>query len=43
MRAIKQEAEEVAVGSHEIFTRREIVELAFDVLGRPPQVRSLPP
>lgn len=34
---------EVAVGGPDVFTRREVVELAFDVAGRAPRVASVPP
>ena len=30
-------------GGPEVFTMREMVELAFEVLGRPPRIRSVPP
>jgi uncharacterized protein YbjT (DUF2867 family) len=43
VRAVDEEVQEVDVGGPDVFTRREIVELAFAALGRPPQVRSLPP
>lgn len=43
VRAVEEEVQEVDVGGPEVFTRREIVELACAALGRPPQVRSLPP
>jgi uncharacterized protein YbjT (DUF2867 family) len=34
---------EVSVGGPEVYTRREIAELAFSVLGKPPKLVSLPP
>jgi uncharacterized protein YbjT (DUF2867 family) len=43
VRAVEKGAEEIDVGGPEVFTRRELVELAFAALGKPPQVRSLPP
>lgn len=36
-------AEEVLLGGPVTYTRREIVELAFDVLGAPPRITHVPP
>ncbi|HWQ35037.1 MAG TPA: SDR family oxidoreductase [Blastocatellia bacterium] len=41
--AIETNVRERTVGGPEIFTRREIVELAFKCLGRPPKVMSISP
>ena len=41
--ALDSPGSELAVGGPETYTRREIAELAFGALGRPPKVSSLPP
>ena len=41
--AVRGTESEVSVGGPDTFTRREIVELGFDVVGKPPKVRSIPP
>ncbi len=43
MAAIRAGGGELPVGGPQCLTRREIVELAFDVVGRPAALRSLPP
>lgn len=43
VRATEEETAEIEVGGPEVYTRREIVELAFAALDRAPRVRSLPP
>lgn len=34
---------DVPVGGPEVFTRRQVVELAFDALGKPPRLATVPP
>jgi uncharacterized protein YbjT (DUF2867 family) len=34
---------ELPVGGPDVYTRREVTELAFEALGRPPKITSLPP
>ncbi len=41
--AVRGGEAEISVGGPDTFTRREIVELAFDVVGKRPKVRSVPP
>ncbi len=41
--AIGSADSEIAVGGEEVFSRREIAELAFEVLGRPPVIRQISP
>lgn len=41
--AIRAGGGDLPVGGPQVFTRREIVELAFDVLGRPATLKTLPP
>lgn len=41
--AVRGTESEISVGGPHTLTRREIVELAFDVAGRPPKIRSVPP
>jgi uncharacterized protein YbjT (DUF2867 family) len=41
--AVRGTESEMSVGGPDIFTRREIVELAFDVVGKKPRIRSVPP
>lgn len=41
--ALSKEEGEVAVGGPEVFTRKETVELAFNVLKREPRLLSVPP
>lgn len=45
--AVRGTESEISVGGPDTFTRREIVELAFDVAGRPPgsrpKIRTIPP
>ena len=40
--AIESVGNELAVGGPEVYTRREVTELAFRALGRPPKITSLP-
>jgi uncharacterized protein YbjT (DUF2867 family) len=41
--AVRGTESEISVGGPDTFTRREIVELAFNVMGKPPRIRRLPP
>jgi len=41
--ALKNEEKEIAVGGAEVFTRREITELAFEVLGKKKKLLRVPP
>lgn len=41
--AIDADVRELPCGGPDVLTRREIVELAFDVLGRKPRILSVPP
>lgn len=41
--ALPSNERELPVGGPEFFTRKEITELAFDVLGRPPKLMKVPP
>lgn len=41
--ALDADAQELAVGGPETYTRRGVAELAFGALGRPPKISSLPP
>jgi uncharacterized protein YbjT (DUF2867 family) len=41
--ALTSNERELPIGGPEIFTRKEITELAFDVLGRPPKLMKVPP
>ncbi len=41
--ALTSNERELPIGGPEIFTRREITELAFDVLGRPPKLLKVSP
>ncbi|MBI1765591.1 MAG: SDR family oxidoreductase [Acidobacteria bacterium] len=41
--ALTSNEREMLVGGPEVFTRKEITELAFDVLGRPPKLMKVPP
>lgn len=41
--AVECGGEEISIGGPETYTRREIAELAFNVLGRRPRLVSLPP
>lgn len=40
--AARDETSEVAAGGPQIYTHRQIAELAFDVLGKPPRIRRVP-
>lgn len=41
--AVDSVEREIAVGGPDVYTRREVTELAFRALGRPPKITSLPP
>ena len=41
--AVEDGSDEITLGGPEVLTRREIVELAFEVLGRPAKIRRVPP
>lgn len=41
--ALTSSEDELPVGGPEVFTRKEITELAFDVLGRPPKLMTVSP
>jgi uncharacterized protein YbjT (DUF2867 family) len=41
--ALLNEEKEITIGGAEIFTRREITELAFDALGKRAKIRRVPP
>jgi uncharacterized protein YbjT (DUF2867 family) len=43
LEALTSNEREIPVGGPEIFTRKEITALAFDVLGRPPKLVKVPP
>jgi uncharacterized protein YbjT (DUF2867 family) len=41
--AIDADEREIAVGGPKVYTRRRIAELAFEAVGRPPRILSIPP